>query len=86
MFGLWNNTPIFGLPGNPVSSHVVFRMLLRLIRHNTRANGPIENRAVAKLTTKLKSTVDCLTLRRVSLQTVEGELLAEQKYTKVLET
>ena len=28
LFGLWNNTPIFGLPGNPVSSHVVFRMLV----------------------------------------------------------
>ena len=80
LFGLWNNTPIFGLPGNPVSSHVVFRMLVApWIRHNTRANGPIENRAIAKLTTKLKSTADCLTLRRVSLQTVDGELLAEQK-------
>ena len=80
LFGLWNNTPIFGLPGNPVSSHVVFRMLVApWIRHNTRANGPIENRAMAKLTTKLKSTKDCLTLRRVSLQTIEGELLAEQK-------
>ena len=24
LFGAWNDTPIFGLPGNPVSSHVVF--------------------------------------------------------------
>ena len=28
LFGLWNDTPLFGLPGNPVSSHVVFRMLV----------------------------------------------------------
>ena len=28
IFGLWNDTPIFGLPGNPVSSHVVFRAIV----------------------------------------------------------
>ena len=28
LFGHWNGTPMFGLPGNPVSSHVVFRMLV----------------------------------------------------------
>ena len=27
LFGTWKETPIFGLPGNPVSSHVVFRVL-----------------------------------------------------------
>ncbi|MDP6333063.1 MAG: molybdopterin molybdotransferase MoeA [Candidatus Poseidoniaceae archaeon] len=27
LFGAWKETPIFGLPGNPVSSHVVFRIL-----------------------------------------------------------
>ena len=28
LFGMWNTTPIFGLPGNPVSSHVVFRAIV----------------------------------------------------------
>lgn len=28
LFGKWNGTPIFGLPGNPVSSHVVFTVLV----------------------------------------------------------
>ncbi len=28
IFGKWNEIPIFGLPGNPVSSHVVFSMLV----------------------------------------------------------
>ncbi len=80
LFGLWNNTPIFGLPGNPVSSHVVFRMLVApWIRHNTQANGPIEDRAYATLATKVKSTVDCLTLRRVTIVNEDGQLSAHQK-------
>ena len=80
LFGLWNNTPIFGLPGNPVSSHVVFRMLVApWIRHNTQANGPIENRAYATLATKVKSTGDCLTLRRVTIVNEDGQLSAHQK-------
>lgn len=80
LFGLWNNTPLFGLPGNPVSSHVVFRMLVApWIRHTTQANGPIESRAVAKLATEVKPTKDCLTLRRVSLEMGEGGLSAHQK-------
>lgn len=79
LFGLWNNTPIFGLPGNPVSSHVVFRMLVApWIRHNTQANGPIEARAYATLATKVKSTGDCLTLRRVTILDEDGQLTAHQ--------
>ena len=80
LFGTWNNTPIFGLPGNPVSSHVVFRILVApWIRHSTRANGPIESRAIAKLATKVKPTKDCLTLRRVSIEFTDGGLEAHQK-------
>ena len=80
LFGLWNNTPIFGLPGNPVSSHVVFRMLVApWIRHTTHANGPIESRALATLVTNVKPTKDCLTLRRVSIQMDESGLSAHQK-------
>ena len=79
LFGLWNNTPIFGLPGNPVSSHVVFRMLVApWIRHNTQANGPIEARAYSTLATKVKSTGDCLTLRRVTIVNENGKLSAHQ--------
>ena len=28
IFGNWKNKPIFGLPGNPVSSHLVFSMIV----------------------------------------------------------
>ena len=80
LFGLWNNTPIFGLPGNPVSSHVVFRMLVApWIRKVTGAQGPTEMKSCAKLMTKIKSTNDCITLRRVSIETIDGELIASDK-------
>jgi len=80
LFGLWNSTPIFGLPGNPVSSHVVFRMLVApWIRNTTRATGPVENRALAKLATNLKSTKDCITLRRVSIKYESEGLTAYQE-------
>ena len=28
LFGNWNGTPLFGLPGNPVSSHLVFQLVV----------------------------------------------------------
>ena len=80
LFGSWNQTPIFGLPGNPVSSHVVFRMLVApYIRNLTSATGPVEARAFATLATKVKSTKDCLTLRRVSIIKTQDGLEAHQK-------
>ena len=80
LFGLWNSTPIFGLPGNPVSSHVVFRMLVApWIRNTTKATGPIETRVIATLASSVKSTKDCLTLRRVSLETTEEGFVAHQR-------
>lgn len=80
LFGLWGKTPIFGLPGNPVSSHVVFRMIVApWIRNLTGADGPVENRAFARLATVVKPTKDCLTLRRVTIEKGENELIASQK-------
>lgn len=80
LFGLWRETPIFGLPGNPVSSHVVFRMLVApWIRNCTGADGPIEHRTRAKLSTKVKSTKDCVTLRRVSVEQTSEGLVAKQQ-------
>ena len=80
LFGLWNGTPIFGLPGNPVSSHVVFRMLVApWIRNTTSASGPIEPRSFAKLATDVKPSKDSLTLRRVSIEVTNSGLIAHQK-------
>tara|TARA_B100001094_G_scaffold331591_1_gene400479 strand:+ start:856 stop:2061 length:1206 start_codon:yes stop_codon:yes gene_type:complete len=80
LFGLWKDTPIFGLPGNPVSSHVVFRMLVApWIRNTTSAKGPVEHRVRAKLATTVKPTKDSLTLRRVSIELGDEGLTAHQK-------
>ena len=80
LFGIWGDTPIFGLPGNPVSSHVVFRALVApWIRNTTSAKGPVENRVFAKLISDVKSSKDCLTLRRVSIEKTENGLIASEK-------
>ena len=80
LFGTWGGTPIFGLPGNPVSSHVVFRTLVApWIRNTTSAKGPIEVRAFAQLATAVKSTKDSLTFRRVSIEMTNEGLVAHQK-------
>ena len=80
LFGTWGGTPIFGLPGNPVSSHVVFRTLVApWIRNTTSAKGPIEVRAFAQLATPVKPTRDSLTFRRVSIEMTNEGLVAHQK-------
>ena len=79
LFGTWNNTPLFGLPGNPVSSHVVFRMLVApYLRHTLNTDSPVEWKVRAKLCDKIKSTNDCLTLRRVTLTSTEEGMMAHQ--------
>lgn len=79
LFGTWKSTPLFGLPGNPVSSHVVFRMLVApYLRQALNTEGPVEWKVRAKLCDKIKSTKDCLTLRRVTLTSTEEGMMAHQ--------
>lgn len=79
LFGHWNDTPMFGLPGNPVSSHVVFRMLVTpYLRRSLQTQFPIDRIVHAKLLTDVRSTNDCLTLRRVTLRSTKDGFLAEQ--------
>ena len=79
LFGHWNGTPMFGLPGNPVSSHVVFRMLVvPYLRASLETPFPYDRIVHARLASKLRSTEDCLTLRRVSLKSTKDGFVAEQ--------
>ena len=79
LFGHWNGTPMFGLPGNPVSSHVVFRMLVTpYLRSSLQTQFPIDRIVHAKLLTDVRSTNDCLTLRRITLRSTKDGFLAEQ--------
>lgn len=79
LFGHWNNTPMFGLPGNPVSSHVVFRMLVvPYLRGSFGTPYPSDRIVHARLRTKVRSTKDCLTLRRVTLVSTSDGFFADQ--------
>ena len=79
LFGTWAKTPLFGLPGNPVSSHVVFRMLVApYLRDAIGSDGPKEWTVRAKLCDSVKSTKDCVTLRRVTLVSTEEGMMAYQ--------
>ena len=79
LFGTWKGTPIFGLPGNPVSSHVVFRMIVApWLRYSTAATGPIETSVRVKLADRVKSTDDCTTLRRIQIHSTEEGLIGTQ--------
>jgi molybdopterin molybdotransferase len=79
LFGLWGATPLFGLPGNPVSSHVVYRMLVApYLRHSLATDAPREWKIRAKLCDPVKSTNDCVTLRRVSLVSTDEGMMAYQ--------
>ena len=80
LFGTWKDTPIFGLPGNPVSSHVVFRTLVApWIRNTTSAKGPTEVRTFARFASPVKPTKDSVTFRRVSIEMTNEGLVAHQK-------
>jgi len=77
LFGSWDNTPIFGLPGNPVSSHVVFRILCApWFRSLTNSSQPSENKIRVKLFEDIKTVPGFLTLRRVSLFEQDNEIFA----------
>ena len=79
LFGHWKNTPMFGLPGNPVSSHVVFRMLVvPFLRGSLNTSYPLDRIVHARLQTNVRSTKDCLTLRRVTLHSTTDGFLANQ--------
>lgn len=72
MFAHWKGTPLFALPGNPVSSLLVFRLLVQPwlafgageFTEVPRA-GQGEQRARVRLVDAVKGTKDKLTMRRV---------------------
>ena len=70
LFGYWKGTPIFGLPGNPASSHVVYRMLVApFLRASTAEGGNREAKIRVKLGESFKTDEKCLVLRRIKIDT-----------------
>ena len=77
LFGKWNGVPIFGLPGNPVSSHVVFQILIsQWIKFVTGAKGPKEKIIKARLLEDIKPKKDFLILTRVIVENNGTEMVA----------
>ena len=80
LFGSWSGKPIFGLPGNPVSSHVVFTVLVApWIAHSM---GSVEekgkrlaNRVRVVMKEPLKGAADKLCMRRISIKQEEDALV-----------
>jgi molybdopterin molybdotransferase len=81
LFGTWKGTPLFGLPGNPVSSHVVFISLVApWLSHCMEAhpeNGPtIADRVKVKLTEGIKGAPEKLCMRRIRIEAGEEGMTA----------
>jgi len=81
LFGTWKETPLFGLPGNPVSSHVVFISLVApWLSHCMEAhpeNGPsLTDRVRVKLTEGIKGAPGKLCMRRIRIEASEDGLIA----------
>ena len=68
LFGTWNTTPIFGLPGNPVSSLVVFRAIVgKWLASVTNSTDIISKYTTAILAEDIKTQLGFTTFRRVEL-------------------
>ena len=72
LFGTWKGTPLFGLPGNPVSSHVVFTTIiapwLSLI--------PLTRKVRVRLLDDARGASRKVCLRRIQIQFEGDELVA----------
>ncbi len=85
LFGTWKGTPLFGLPGNPVSSQVIFHILLApWIQHSLSAHPELGPRLSRQVRVRLKNSVkgaeDKLCLRRIRI-TSEGDELVGSVHT-----
>jgi len=72
IFGHWNGTPIFGLPGNPVSSQTVFHLLIvPWISHP----DIFHRRVIVKMEEGLRGAGNRLCLRRIQITSSESGLV-----------
>ena len=85
LFGSWRGTPIFGLPGNPVSSHVVFTVLVapwisQSMGSDENLGSRIANRVRVTMQEPLRGAPGKLCMRRISIRQ-EGESLVASTST-----
>jgi molybdopterin molybdotransferase len=77
------NKPVFGLPGNPVSTFVTFELFVRPTLYHLAGTAPPARVTVqARLTKNIASTFGREDYVPVRLLEEEGELLAEPVFGK----
>ena len=73
LFGTWKGTPLFGLPGNPVSSHLVFLMI---VAPWLAPKFPLGKEVNVRMKDPVKGAPGKVCLRRIQISTENGELVA----------
>ena len=81
LFGYWKGTPLFGLPGNPVSSHVVFTVLVapwmsKSMGSEEVTGSSMANRVRVTMQEPLKGAPGKLCMRRISIRQEGDNLVA----------
>ena len=77
LFGTWKGTPLFGLPGNPVSSHLVFTMI---VAPWLAPEHPLGNTVQVRLKDPVKGAPGKVCLRRIQISS-EGDHLVATTHT-----
>ena len=73
LFGTWKGTPLFGLPGNPVSSHLVFLMIAApWLAPET----PLAREVTVRMKDPVRGAPGKVCLRRIHITTEDGALVA----------
>jgi len=85
IFGTWNGVPLFGLPGNPVSSHVVFIVLVTpwissSLGYHTEHGLHLTKQVRVLLKSSVKGAPGKVCLRRIKVE-LEGDLLVASTQT-----
>ena len=84
LFGSWRGKPIFGLPGNPVSSHIVFTVLVAPWMSSSMgsedgARPRLANRVRVEMEESLKGAPGKLCMRRISIRQEGDKLLGSTR-------
>ena len=77
LFGTWNGTPLFGLPGNPVSSHLVFMMV---VAPWLTPEIPLAKNVKVRMKDPVKGAPGKVCLRRIQISS-EGDQLVATTHT-----
>tara|TARA_B100002019_G_scaffold112319_1_gene96717 strand:- start:741 stop:1955 length:1215 start_codon:yes stop_codon:yes gene_type:complete len=84
LFGSWRGKPIFGLPGNPVSSHIVFTVLvapwmLSSMGSEGGSGSGLANRVRVEMEEPLRGAPGKLCMRRISIRQEGDKLLGSTR-------